>query len=98
MSRDEHEYVVAQKITDAVNVMGLDKAKLAMWLSQHHRTLQQTLFGIFLQLAVNMALAYKDRQYDLRNEASCEIACQIYEEILEGSDWIWKDKVSLPYV
>lgn len=67
-----------------VNDMSFDRELFVNELERQHRTLQQILFGAFLSWCHQLGKNYKDgRWYDLRNEQSCEIACEIVEKILE---------------
>jgi hypothetical protein len=94
----ETEYKqAARRMTDVVNPMCFDAEALAKELDREHRTLQQKLFGAFLQWVVTLARNYEMGQCDLRNEAACKIASRIHKEILEGK-WEYRGKVDLPYV
>ena len=79
--RKEAAKKAANDLMDFLNDMSVDKQTFAETILNSHRTLQQGLFKVFMILVKSWALAYKERRYDLRNEATCERAAAMLNGI-----------------
>ncbi len=78
---------VARNLSDFVNVMGDDKD--VELVAEHvvnrtHRTLQQSIMGLFLKVIYKWAKNYEEGWYDGRNEATCKLAKSIVDHIGEN--------------
>ncbi len=78
MEAEDRAEAMAEALTRWANGADADEIKVfATALSHKHRTLQQTVFGAFLQFAKVLAHNHKTGNCDPRNEYSCEIAAKI---------------------
>ena len=74
---------LAQGLTKFLNVMGQDKQRIALLVSElarEHRTLQQSVTALAVGWLED--LAAPERRFDARNEASVLLA----RKLLEGTD------------
>lgn len=96
MSVDTNEAVRAAIILeDFVNVYGHRKeAFVDQIVNKCHRSLQQLVFGLFIELVKKWAEMYKAGVYDGRNEATCRTCNDIIETMNEHhKEWKY-----LPFV
>jgi hypothetical protein len=70
------EQELAKTILDSVNRMGFDNEEFIEELMNGHRTLQQSTARVFLECFRSWA---KSPSYDLRNEATVQLAQKIDE-------------------
>lgn len=69
--------VAAECLANAVNEIGFDNDAFAMAISCQHRTLQQSVMRALVAVANQLATNYAEGNYDLRNEAACQLAAEI---------------------
>ena len=69
----------ADQISDLVNSTLLNAEEVGVLLSSQHRTLQQNFMRVAVSFIKAMAEAKKSGYYDLRNQASCELAEQMMD-------------------
>lgn len=82
MSRNVTAQELAQKISTFINGASSDDIEsLAQEMVYDHRTLQQRTFSLFLCYCLKM----KQNDFDLRNEASRNIAKKLMDE--RGDMW-----------
>lgn len=69
---------IAEQLSNFVNAMGTnDRTRgFIAALEKQHRTIQQSVFGLFLKWTYKMA-DYESNRYDLRNEYSVQTAKKI---------------------
>jgi hypothetical protein len=72
---------LVKALSDYVNRMGHDKDGVAEQVMREHRTLQQSLFGLFLRVIEEWS---KQGHCDLRNEYAVESSKKIME-LLDGN-------------
>jgi hypothetical protein len=78
MEEEDRAEKMAAALTTWANSAGDAEIKVfATALSHKHRTLQQTVFGAFLQFAKVLAHNHATGNCDARNEYSCETAVKI---------------------
>jgi hypothetical protein len=69
-----------RELSDMVNIMGSSKRRAEAIVEEMyscHRTLQQGIVDLFLQVL----LAYKPSNFDLRNEAAVKLCEQLRESL-----------------
>ena len=76
---------VAREILNLVNDFGFDRNGFAEEVMKSHRTLQQSVFELFLLMVKQWAEKAENGSYDLRNEYTCQTSKKIMD-LLEG---IW---------
>lgn len=52
-------------------------------MARDHRTLQQSKFRMCLSFIEQLAIAYDNGHYDLRNEAACKAASKMFKALSE---------------
>ena len=74
---------IALDLIDMVNRMGSaeEEQKFVDTILNSHRTLQQSTAGLFLKMFAGWAEVRKVGHYDLRNEATVNIATKITEAV-----------------
>lgn len=72
-------YQAYKQLSDFVNTMGADYENFVAAALNDHRTLQQNVMRLFLQLVEGWAQMYDEGFYDERNEATCRLAKKIHE-------------------
>jgi methionine synthase II (cobalamin-independent) len=78
MEEEDRAEKMAEALTRWANSAGDAEIKVfATALSHKHRTLQQTVFGSFLQFAKVLAHNYSTGNCDARNEYACATAVKI---------------------
>lgn len=95
IAQEDAEYV-ARMLTDYVNSMTFDSAPFAAAMDRQHRTLQQSVFGMFLNWTVGLA-AKTDDQYDARNSYAVKVA----RAMVDGArEWIYisAGRLVLPFI
>lgn len=78
MEAEDRAEKMAEALTKWIN--GADAVELKVFataLSHQHRTLQQAVFGSFLQFARVLAHNHSTGNCDARNEYACETAAKI---------------------
>lgn len=81
----------AETIVAVLNILGNDKyiREVAEYLSQRtHRTSQQTTMRLVINLIKSWALMYQERNFDLRNEATCRICAEIEKHFPDGDLYV----------
>lgn len=76
----------ADALTDYVNVMGRKYGAFVAAILRSHRTLQQNVMRMFMQLVK----AWSESRYDGRNEATVKLAKEIMEAV--------GDSIYLPHI
>jgi hypothetical protein len=80
MEEEDRAEKMAEALTNWVNGADADAIKVfATALSHRHRTLQQKVFGSFLQFSKVLANRHKTGDCDPRNEYACQTAAKIME-------------------
>lgn len=95
----EESNKLAAHLLNFVNSYSADNAPFVEDVLHGHRTLQQNVMCLFLQLVIAWA-ELSDHHYDLRNEATVQASRRIVEA-LEGSaiyDLGYRKMVTLPHV
>lgn len=69
--------VAAECLSNAVNEIGFHNEAFAMAVGCQHRTLQQSVMRALVAVANQLATNYAEGNYDLRNEAACQLAVEI---------------------
>ena len=69
--------VAAECLANSVNEINFDNQAFAMAVGCQHRTLQQSVVRAFAAVCNQLATSYAEGNYDLRNEAACELAFAI---------------------
>ena len=78
MEAEDRAEKMAEALTKWVNGADADEIKVfATALSHQHRTLQQGVFGAFLQFAKVLAHNHSTGNCDARNEYACETSVKI---------------------
>ena len=84
---------ILDNLFDELNHMGNEENvidALNTVLSKQHRTLQQNFFRYVIVPSIkNFEEKYQQERYDLRNQASCELAHELYSHV---------EKSHLPFV
>lgn len=80
----------AEALANFSNNMGHVPAEFVQEMARQHRTLQQNCTGLMMAWLMHLA-SLKEGEYDLRNEASVQLA----KKLLEGKD---KYDVYLPFI
>lgn len=82
---------VFKRLSDMVNTLNpsVNNKKFVEAFMSEHRTLQQNIFRLFIDMCEQLAKNHETGRYDLRNEASTHLAYNIMQ--LEGI-------TNLPYV
>jgi hypothetical protein len=75
--------IAAECLAKSTNEINFDDKSFAHSLSVQHRTLQQSVMRAFVAFANQLADYYEQRNYDLRNEAACQLANEICKLDLE---------------
>lgn len=86
---NSREFKAAMELENALNDMSWDSRKFAESIIYYHRTLQQTLFRSIIE--VIKVMGSENYGYDLRNEASHNIARNIVESGI-------LDNESIPFI
>ena len=90
---------VMEQVETHINTMGFNPAFMVERSMRFHRTLQQSFGGFVFLWIKEMANAYVEKRYDLRNEATCQrcynIVCAM--ETLHGDDEV-KYLEHLPHI
>ena len=74
---------VADVLSTFVNNMAHNPSELAKNLHNDHRTLVQSMTGVFIKFFELLAQDYERGYYDARNEASCKLAAKIFKNTTE---------------
>lgn len=75
---NEKRQALVEALTKFANGASREEiAEFATDLSHQHRTLQQGVFGMFLQFCKVLDSNYQRGNYDMRNEYACKTASQI---------------------
>ena len=80
--KDDEISVVADALTDFVNGMGNDVKDVVEKIAQSHRTLQQGVTRFVVAWLEKCDAMHKDGDFDLRNQASCELGKEFMEKFL----------------
>ena len=101
MNTDKLE-IIANNIEDCINVMGNHENMkyLVNKVLCFHRTLNQKFTGDFIiEFVKQMALNYKDGNYDGRNETACRYCNAMWEGLKKENPYITDDiNTSLPLI
>lgn len=80
MNNNEKGKKMAMDFSDFVNSFSTDKEGFVEEINRTHRTLQQSMFRIIIDLIKMWSDMYENKRYDLRNEKTCELCNKIYKE------------------
>jgi len=81
---DPHNPIdVANVVSTFVNNFSHNPTELAKALHNDHRTLVQSMTGVFIKFFELLAQDYERGYYDARNEASCKLAAKIFKNTTE---------------
>jgi len=78
--RENEEKIVYEMLSKYLNNYLVDEEsfeKFANMVNTDHRTLQQKLFRLMIQVIRRWATSYKEGTYDERNEATCKLSSEI---------------------
>ena len=75
--REERAIQAARDFANVVNEMGFDAKAFAKEIRREHRTIQQGVGGVILELLSQWADDGSSGNYDLRNAAICKIAAKM---------------------
>jgi hypothetical protein len=81
---------LAQDMAKFVNGMGHNNFDFVKEMMNEHRTLQQQSFELMMDCIKAWSTAYDHKAYDGRNEATCKLCNQIYNQ--------FKDEWFVPYI
>lgn len=90
--QESREFKAAKSLEDALNDMGFDHRKFTAVIPTYHRTLQQNLMRLLVQIIIFMA-DEGNVGTDLRNEGAVRTAKILRDAIREN-----QDKICLPYI
>ena len=85
MAKEAHEI-----LSRFVNNFGCPAEEFVGCVMRDHRTLQQSMFRLFLGCIKEWAKKAEDGEYDLRNELTCKLAQKIVAR--------FDDEMSLPFI
>ena len=79
-----------EKFDKAVNMFmsGEELEQLAAKICHSHRTLQQNKMRLIVEMLKIWAKMYARGEYDLRNEATCEVAWEIIQAVPAEKLWL----------
>ena len=97
LGREERADAVVTILSCYVNGMTTDPEHFANAICREHRTLQQLLFKLFTQCIIEWAECHKDKNFDLRNEFTCELSAKLLP-ILEESGAVFRGKAHTPLI
>jgi len=72
----------AKLISSVLNIMGNDefvKETVDVICHRTHRTQQQVIMGMMIGMIYQWSEDFKNKNYDLRNEATCKLCNKIWE-------------------
>ena len=86
VSEDEAAKVVAKVLSDFTNSISHDSRILVNESMRDHRTLLQGKMEFVFLMIAEAARAYKEKNYDGRNEYSFKLAAEIYDALVTSND------------
>jgi len=78
---------IVRKLSNFVNTMSRNPEHFVNAVMREHRTLQQSMFGVFMACVSQWAVLSDEGQYDLRNEATVKMSKKIMSA-LDGECYV----------
>ena len=77
-----------RQLSAALNHMGHSQAikEIVEMIDRDHRTQQQVMFKLFMEVIRMWGKRFIERRYDDRNKATCKYSCDI-KNMSENEDW-----------